>query len=139
LNDTEKENEIISDLIRWAEHQPLIRAVLITSSRAIPDAPIDIFSDYDVILAVLDVQSFHEDRTWLDTFGSVLVIYRDPLEPYYGFKKSGYVTQYENGLKIDFTLWSVEILQKVATQPHDELSSPNTAGTRREKCKVWLT
>ena len=47
----------------------------------------------------------------------MLVLYRDPLEPYYGFPKSAYVTQYENGLKIDFTLWPVEILQRVVAEP----------------------
>jgi aminoglycoside 6-adenylyltransferase len=47
----------------------------------------------------------------------VLALYRDPLEPQDGFLKSGNVTQYENGLKIDFTLWPVEILQNVAASP----------------------
>ncbi len=117
LKNTGKEKEVIESLIQWAEHQPLVRAMLLTSSRAIPNAPVDVFSDYDVILAVLDVQPFYEDRTWLGNFGPVLVVYRDPLEPYYGFPKSAYVTQYENGLKIDFTLWPVEILQRVAADP----------------------
>ena len=111
------ENEILSRLIEWAEHQPLVRAMLLTSSRAIPNAPVDVLSDYDVILALQEVQPFHEDRTWLEAFGPVLVLYRDPLEPYYGFLKSGYVTQYENNLKIDFSLWPVEILQRVAAGP----------------------
>ena len=117
LKNTEKEKEIIESLIQWAEHQPLVRAVLLTSSRASPNALTDVFSDYDVILAVLDVHPFYEDRTWLEAFGSVLVLYRDPLEPHYGFLKSGYVTQYESGLKIDFTLWPVEILQRVVADP----------------------
>ncbi len=108
---------MIERLIQWAEHQPLVRAMLLTSSRAIPNAPGDVFSDYDVILALLDVRPFHEDRTWLEAFGPVLALYRDPLEPYDDCLKSGYVTQYESGLKIDFTLWPVEILQRVASDP----------------------
>jgi len=104
-------------LISWGEHQPLVRAMLLTSSRAVPQAPVDVFSDYDVILAVGEVHPFYEDRTWLEAFGSVLVVYRDPLEPYYGYPKSEYVTQYESGLKIDFTLWPVGILQRIAADP----------------------
>ena len=92
--------------------------MLLTSSRAIPHAPGDVFSDYDVILVVREVHPLYEDRAWLEAFGSVLVVYRDPLEPHDGFLKSAYVTQYENGLKIDFTLWPVEILQRVAANPH---------------------
>jgi len=117
MDNTGKENEVIESLILWAEHQPLVRAMLLTSSRAIPKALVDVFSDYDVILAVRKVHPFYEDRTWLETFGSVLAVYRDPLEPCHGYPQFGYVTQYENGLKIDFTLWSVEILQQVVADP----------------------
>jgi aminoglycoside 6-adenylyltransferase len=117
LNNTGKETEVIEQLIQWAERQPLVRAAVLTSSRAVPNAPVDVFSDYDVILAVSDVQPFYADRTWLEAFGSVLALYRDPLEPYYGFPKTAFVTQYESGLKIDFTIWSVEILKRVATDP----------------------
>jgi aminoglycoside 6-adenylyltransferase len=125
LKNTGKEEEIIERLIQWAEHQPLVRAMLLTSSRAIPNTPGDVFSDYDVILALQDVHPFYEDRTWLEAFGSVLVLYRDPLEAYYGCLKSEYVTQYENGLKIDFTLWPVELLQRVVADLHlpDELDA----------------
>lgn len=84
---------MIEHLILWAEHQPLVCAMLLTSSRAIPNAPGDILSDYDVILAVLDIHPLYEDRVWLEAFGSVLVVYRDPLEPHDGFQKSAYVTQ----------------------------------------------
>jgi aminoglycoside 6-adenylyltransferase len=125
VKDTGKGNETIEGLIVWAEHQPLARAILLTSSRAIPKALVDVFSDYDVILAVREVHPFYEDRTWLETFGSVLAVYRDPLEPYYGYPHFGYVTQYENGLKIDFILWSVEILQYIVADPQlpDELDA----------------
>ena len=112
-----QENEIIKRLIQWAEQQPLVRAMLLTSTRAIPNGQSDVLSDYDVILALLDIHPFFKERAWLEYFGPVLALYRDPLEPYYGFPKSGYVTQYENGLKIDFTLWPVEILQRVTADP----------------------
>ena len=131
------EDKVIGNLTLWAEHQAPVRAMLLTSSRAVPGAPMDVFSDYDVILVVLDVRPFHEDRAWLADFGPVLVVYRDPLEPYYGFLKSGYVTQYENGLKIDFTLWPVEILQRVAADP--QLPDEFDAGYRALLDKDHLT
>jgi aminoglycoside 6-adenylyltransferase len=137
LQNAASEKEVIDTLIQWAEHQPGVRAMLLTSSRAIPNAPTDVFSDYDVILAVREVQPFYEDRTWLEAFGPVLVVYRDPLEPYYGFPKSAYVTQYENGLKIDFTLWPVEILQRIAADP--QLPDEFDAGCRVLLDKDHLT
>jgi aminoglycoside 6-adenylyltransferase len=55
LKNAGSDKGVIDALLRWAEHQPDLRAMLLTSSRAIPDAPTDVFSDYDVILALSDV------------------------------------------------------------------------------------
>ena len=49
--------------------------MLLTSTRAVPNAPVDMLSDYDVILIVQDIRPFHEDRRWLEDFGDVLVAY----------------------------------------------------------------
>jgi aminoglycoside 6-adenylyltransferase len=132
-----KEQEVVESLIQWAEHEPGVRAMVLTSSRAIPNAPTDVFSDYDVILAVSAVRPFFEDRTWLEAFGRVLVLYRDPLQVYRGFPASGYVTQFESGLKIDFGLWPVEILQQVAADP--QLPEEFDAGYRVLLDKDHLT
>jgi aminoglycoside 6-adenylyltransferase len=112
-------SDIIGKLIRWAEERESLRAMLLTSTRAIPNAPTDTFSDYDVVLVVEDIHPFFEDRSWLGDFGDVLVVYQDPIYPDrdYGFHKFGNVTQYSDGLKIDFTLLPVEWLLKVVQAP----------------------
>jgi aminoglycoside 6-adenylyltransferase len=111
--------DIIPRLIQWATARNPIRAVLLTSTRAIPDAPIDALSDYDVILIVQDVQPFVTDRRWLNDFGDVLVAYWDPLhpEPVFGIEQCGNVTQFADGLKIDFTLWPVALFQQIIAAP----------------------
>ena len=65
--------EIINKLMRWAEQRDSIRAILLTSTRAVPNAQVDDLSDYDVILVVEDIHPFFEDRKWLEDFGEVLV------------------------------------------------------------------
>ncbi len=137
MDDTQTEQEVLARLTQWAATQPQVRAMVMTSSRAVPGAPVDAFTDYDVVLAVRDVRPFFDDRAWLEHFGRVLVLYRDPLEPYYGCLKSCYVTQYEDGLKIDFTLWPVEILQRVAADP--QLPAEFDAGYRVLLDKDHLT
>jgi aminoglycoside 6-adenylyltransferase len=107
--------KILDQLIDWANEQELIRAVILTSSRAIPHAALDLFSDYDVILVLRSIQPLYVDRTWLAVFGPVLTVYRDSLIDENGQKRSAYVVQYENGLKIDFNLWPVELLQQVTS------------------------
>ena len=104
--------------------------MLLTSTRAVPNAPVDEFSDYDVVLVVENIHPFHEDRRWLNDFGEVLVAYWDPIhpEPGYGSEKFGNVIQYADGLKIDFTLWPVELLQKIVKS--QELTAELDAGYR---------
>jgi aminoglycoside 6-adenylyltransferase len=112
-----QDDEVIERLVRWAGQQPLVRAMLLTSSRAIPGAPADVLSDWDVILALRDVRPFFAERDWLGAFGRVLALYRDPLILDGGLERSGYVTQFEGGLKIDFSLWPVALLQRVVAEP----------------------
>lgn len=109
------ESDVLNQLIQWAEGKDSIRAMLLTSTRAVPNATVDEFSDYDVVLIVEDIHPFYEDWSWLEDFGQVLVAYWDPiyLDPDYGTEKFGNVTQYADGLKIDFTLCPVEMLQKI--------------------------
>jgi aminoglycoside 6-adenylyltransferase len=103
-------------LIQWAERQPAVRAMLLTSNRAVPGAPVDALSDYDVVLVVQGIHPFFEERAWLEHFGPVLLVYWDPIyrAPGTGIEVTANVTQYADGLKIDFTLWPVELLQRIA-------------------------
>lgn len=114
MTSTTHTDDVIETLIRWAGQQDPVRAVVLTSSRAIPNAPLDLFSDYDVILSLRAIEPFHADRTWLEVFGPVLAVYRDPLIDEDGLVRSAYVVQYENGLKIDFSLWPIELLRRIA-------------------------
>src|ERR1051325_173412 len=95
--------DVLRSVVEWAEQRESIHAVLLTSTRAVPNAPMDDLSDYDLILFVEDVHPFHEEQDWLEYFGEVLVAYWDPIypDPDYGLDKFGNVTQYSDGLKID--------------------------------------
>jgi aminoglycoside 6-adenylyltransferase len=107
------ENEVIHRLVHWADRQASIRAMLLTSSRAVPNAPLDAFSDYDIVLVVTEVHPFYADDSWLEDFGRVLVVYRDPLRLEYGLEQFGRVTFYEDGTKIDYTVLAVAWLRRI--------------------------
>lgn len=95
--DTDTSDDIIRRLVVWAEGQTTLRAMLLTSTRAIPGAAIDALSDYDV----------------------VLVAYWDPvtIDPDTGVAQSGNIVQYDCDLKIDFTLWPVALLERISRLP----------------------
>jgi aminoglycoside 6-adenylyltransferase len=111
--------DLIPTLVQWATARDAIRAMLLTSTRAVPGAPTDILSDYDVILIARDIHPFVADRAWLNDFGEVLVAYWDPVhpDPVFGIEQSGNVVQYAGGLKIDFTLWPIALFQQIAAAP----------------------
>jgi Streptomycin adenylyltransferase len=50
-----QEKEVVDKLVAWGTAHPLIRAMILTSSRTRPDGSVDQFSDYDLILAVSEV------------------------------------------------------------------------------------
>ena len=119
MKDTNQESDVVRRLIAWAEQQVPVRAMLLTSTRANPHALVDVFSDYDVVLVVTDIHPFFADRTWLQDFGQVLVVYWDPIHPApdYGIEQVANVTLYEDGLEIDFTLWPVALVRRIAAAP----------------------
>jgi aminoglycoside 6-adenylyltransferase len=132
-------HDIIPTLTQWAAAHPLIRAMLLTSTKAIPDAPTDALSDYDVILIMQDIHPLVADRSWLSDFGDVLVVYWDPIHPnpIFGIDQCGNVTQYADGLKIDFTFWPVDLFQQIVAAP--ELDAELDAGYRVLLDKDQLT
>jgi aminoglycoside 6-adenylyltransferase len=123
-------HDLIPTLVEWAAARSSIRAALLTSTQAIPGAPVDALSDYDVILIVQDIHPFVADRAWLNDFGDVLVVYWDPIQPdpVFGIERCANVTQYADGLKIDFTLWPVALFRRIVAAP--ELPAELDAGYR---------
>lgn len=131
--------DMTAEIVQWASEKDAVRAVLMTSTRAVPGAPRDILSDYDIILILKTLEPFVNDRSWLEDFGETLVVYWDPIypDPQYGIDICANVTQYASGLKIDFTLWPVALFRKIAAAP--ELTAELDAGYRILLDKDHLT
>lgn len=111
------DDPVIQHLIAWANADPQIRAVIWTSTRTNPAAKTDALSDYDIILVVEDIAPFHADEGWLGDFGRVLVVYTDPIYHEYDQPTFANIIQYEDGLKIDFTLMPVGLWQQIVDEP----------------------
>jgi aminoglycoside 6-adenylyltransferase len=109
------EQQVYDKITSWANALDQIRAVLVTSSRTVPGAPVDAYSDYDVILIVRDVMAYAEKADWLEAFGDVVIAYWDPpwVDETTGDTKSSNIVQYFSGLDIDFSLWPESSLAKI--------------------------
>ncbi len=109
------EADVLATLVAWGEAQPVIRALILTSSRARQDDTVDLLSDYDLIVAVRDAAAFGADTDWATGYGRPAARWGDQSE-LYGLATSFRGVVHEDGVKIDYTLWPEELLERVSEQ-----------------------
>ncbi|MBZ0320313.1 MAG: aminoglycoside 6-adenylyltransferase [Anaerolineae bacterium] len=131
------EEAVLTRLIEWGSQLESVRAMILTSTRTNPHKKLDPFSDYDVIVVVNDdVRAWAEPDTWLEDFGPVMVVYRDPVYADVHGEQFGRVTMYQDGTKIDYTIMALGIWQATVAEPKlpDDLDI-GYIGRRMTACK----
>lgn len=113
---TAGESSVLARLVAWAEAHPLVRALLLESSRAQDNAPLDIFSDYDVLIVASDTAPFVDDEAWLADFDTPIVKFRDSGQ-IHGFATHNRLVLYEDHTKIDYLIWPAALLRRVRDEP----------------------
>ena len=71
-----QEKDVVDRLLEWGTANPLIRAMILASSRTRPDGPVDLLSDYDLILAVSEIGPFAFDDAWISEYGFIYYSFR---------------------------------------------------------------
>ena len=107
------EDAVLGKLLAWCGAEARIRAVILTSSRATPDRRADLLSDYDVILAVQDPAAFAGEDGWVLQYGPPAARWGDESE-LFGLLTSFQGVVYADGVKIDYTIWPEEMLERVS-------------------------
>lgn len=107
------EEEMFRLILDTARADERIRAVYMNGSRTNPNAPKDIFQDYDIVYVVTDTAPFIADRAWIDRFGERLYA-QLPEETgvYFGcpvdFSESyGWLMQFRDGNRLDLHVQSI--------------------------------
>jgi aminoglycoside 6-adenylyltransferase len=104
--------DVLARLERWAREEPRVRALVLESSRAQERAPLDAFSDYDVLVAVEDADAFAADETWPSAFGTPLVRFRDS-GAVRGHTTYSRLVLYADGTKVDYLVWPAALLREL--------------------------
>ena len=68
------EQEMMNLIMDTAKQDERILAVFMNGSRANPNAPKDIFQDYDIVYVVNETASFIHDKQWIDRFGERMIL-----------------------------------------------------------------
>lgn len=111
------QKEMLSEFDKWASANDLVRAAVLTSSRANLERETDFLSDYDIELFVSDIEPFRMDDEWLSSFGSIMV--RWPYRPRSTID-DGWITRlvlFEDGVRIDFQITDQE---NIAADAYDD-------------------
>lgn len=102
------EPEVLGRVLRWAEGDARVRAVLMTSTRVTAGAPLDLLSDYDLVLIVSDMAPFTTAGDWVREIGEPLLRVRDVTEDL-GIAVQNDMLIFTDGVKIDFSIWPVSL------------------------------
>lgn len=109
MNSMRSEKEMMDLILGIAREDERIRAVYMGGSRTNPNAPRDIYQDYDIVYIVREIDSFTADHSWIDVFGPRLMLQmpeamRDPE----GLGNFNYLMLFEDGNRIDLRLFPIE-------------------------------
>ncbi|MGK6343646.1 AadS family aminoglycoside 6-adenylyltransferase [Chryseobacterium sp. DT-3] len=96
--------EKLKQIIIWAENNPDVRAVLLTSSLVNPYAPVDDFSDLDVELVFENMKEYEADKKWIYLFGEPISMVEEN-DTYFDGKHAMKMVLYADHVKVDFKLY----------------------------------
>lgn len=118
MTEDNEDVDVLADVLAWGIRTAEVRAIILTSTRAVADGPVDEFSDYDVIVAVTDVDRFAADLSWQSAYAKPLVRWGDEGEL---FELPTFFrgVVYDDHVKVDYTIWPDALLDAVAA--HDTL------------------
>lgn len=101
------QTQILEQFNAWSRGNELVRAAILTSSRANSKRKTDVLSDYDIEFYVTDIAPFRRSDAWLTHFGEVMV--RWPFKPRLGAPWAD-ITRlviFSDAVRIDFQIHKV--------------------------------
>ena len=104
------EKEMMELILRTAKEDARIRAVYMNGSRTNPNAPKDIFQDYDIVYVVEETGSFIRNKEWIRRFGDILFMQYPDEHPDYPSDKEnsyGWLMIFTDGNRLDLTVKSI--------------------------------
>jgi aminoglycoside 6-adenylyltransferase len=116
------EQEMLDLIVETARDDERIRAVLLNGSRANPNAPQDIFRDFDIVYLVTDLAPFRHNLDWIQRFGELMILQMpDEMQDPPPGDASGfvYLMQFSDGNRIDLGIYS---LSSLAERVRDSLT-----------------
>lgn len=106
------EQEIMDLILDVAKADERIRAVLLVGSRANPEAPKDIYQDYDITYFVEDITPFYNNPVWIEEhFGKPLIMQMpEAMRNPEGDGHFTYLVIFPDGVRVDLSFEFTEYI-----------------------------
>ncbi|WP_066398683.1 aminoglycoside 6-adenylyltransferase [Neobacillus mesonae] len=98
------DQEMFDLVLNMAKRDDRIRAVAMNGSRTNPNAPKDLFQDFDIVYMVTEIDSFIQDENWIDIFGERIIMQTPEKRSSSCIKRYAYLMLFADGNRIDLTL-----------------------------------
>lgn len=108
-----KEEQVIKQILDFANSDDRIRAVMLNGSRVNPNAPKDIMQDYDVIFFIKDIEDiiYKTNREWVARFGELVILQQNDFDNGYIF-----LMQFKDGVRIDLSFNDIKTIDRAIKQ-----------------------
>lgn len=114
------EKEMFKLILNIAEKDSRVRAVYLNGSRTNPNAPKDVYQDYDIVYVVEEFETFTADNNWIDVFGDRLMLQMPEAMRYpSGEGHFNWMMLFTDGNRLDLTLIPIQKLELIG---NDSLS-----------------
>ncbi|HHU72955.1 MAG TPA: aminoglycoside 6-adenylyltransferase [Clostridiales bacterium] len=110
------EEEMFELILNVAEKDSRVRAVYMNGSRTNPNAPKDVYQDYDIVYVVEEFETFIADKSWIDVFGDRLMLQMPEAMRYPSGKGHfNWMMLFKDGNRLDLTLIPIQKLELIGS------------------------
>jgi len=106
------EQQVIDRLLSFARAHAEVRAVVMNGSRVNPNAPKDLFCDYDVVYYVATPLRFLEVQGWIEYFGDLIILQQNDVFNH-GVEGFIFLMLFSDGVRIDLSFAALSELAYV--------------------------
>ncbi len=108
------EKEMFDLILNIAKKDSRVRAVYMNGSRTNPNAPKDVYQDFDIVYVVKDFETFTADINWIDVFGDRLMLQMpEAMRNPSGEGHFNWMMLFQDGNRLDLTLIPIQRLELI--------------------------
>lgn len=107
-----KENQVLKQILDFANSEDRVRAVMLNGSRLNTNAPKDIMQDYDIVFFITNIEDlkFKKNQDWINIFGELVIMQQNDFED----ESYIFLMQFKDGVRIDLSFRDINKIEEIS-------------------------